>query len=522
MKSLRLDYCTVPADINKYFLPFDDLHNYLRNNLILNSDPEKNVWLIMADIDNLKKLNQIYGKKIVDILLDNATGLIINTLIQFHKLHENELKGFRINIVGDDIRIVTSATTLPKETFEKLLEEINKKLAKMCDLMQIGCFTHRTVSEFARYENIDESLLEKNIVIDPNPRRRGLLFITKKTEKGTIPEVFSKVKTIFSGVLPCELTSGSSIVTDWLFDENANCFKSFNNGKTFPIHLSFAIISNTDSQGDSQTSCTKRDDIINKMVTLAEEQLKTRKLQKKSANERILLETISYNPCDVTFEIPSYDDSMHTFSTIDKLRQHLDSINGLLVHIEPIYDGPFTSGLSYEQKELFRGNEKGVGIKGLNSLCSGLVGANAIKLLEYAILKAINDYETKKDKVSVGDPTIKFSKFVDKFEIIFYNKFSSFALTSEDITNIVVTAQKIFNKYSKNIQISQFIMCFIIVGANRTISIEQMIEFTRLSDDFVETNDGNLIIKLYHPEISDREGKEKIEQIALSAARNLL
>src|SRR5512136_2631768 len=75
-----------------------DLQHHLQKCLDAPQKPGHHAWLIKGDFDHIKAFNDVYGKEIVDHLLDWAIDLVIEAISAFQSKHR--LSGITIAVMG--------------------------------------------------------------------------------------------------------------------------------------------------------------------------------------------------------------------------------------------------------------------------------------------------------------------------------------------------------------------------------------------------------------------------------------
>ena len=103
-------------------------------------------WLIKGDFDHIKAFNDVYGREIVDQLLDLAIDIVFERFSDFQ--HEHHLAGADISVAGDDITIFLPPCALTEKHIESLLCTVRDEVRRH--------FTNRFV--VARVKNIDQLL----------------------------------------------------------------------------------------------------------------------------------------------------------------------------------------------------------------------------------------------------------------------------------------------------------------------------------------------------------------------------
>lgn len=505
-----------------------ELKEYLRDNLDNEINPQKNLWLTKGDFDSFRDLNYVYGKKIINFFLYTAGKIIINSLIHFEIL--NRMNPIKFSLLGDDVFIVFPVSWMNENDIKEILNHLKTSVEeRFRKQFIVACLTNfeQLIKKMSHYQllKLEQDLSDKGIVIDFIGRIKGNLVLIRTRKSCLNPqEALEKALYYIAKFLPFESEKEIGICLDWLFNSQTNCFDSIGNGFIYPVTISFGAVSKDYILTKIKS---KKNSVVMEMMFAAVEQ--NLKISKKTGN------CITINSNDINLEQDKImrkmdqkkenDDQEKQRSTIsaireDKLKMVLyESMetghDGTLIHLIPFYQAK-DENKSIDQFKInqdeSRGNQFGIGIKGVNLLFGNDAGDEIVRILGLVISQNTEILRKQKGKIYL-------SRFVDQFKIFLEDIF----LSQEELINLVKKILREFNQKSKLINISYLMVSIVKSQPNQKAdNFLHQLELTNLVSKKAKNIFSNcfLLIKEYTPEV-EKEGKMIKEEEAYFAACKL-
>lgn len=510
-----------------------EIQGCLRKNLSSAfSDNNSNIWLAIGDFDNLKNVNTLYGKALVDVLLNLSYNILRAVIDEF--CHKYQMREAVHSFSGDELILILPTFSSDRKEIEMFLNRMRKQIEShfRCGYF-VACIIdfERVVSQLepSRIFEIRNILAKNEIYIDIISRRKGHLFVSPLKFSGEdVHAALKRVMCTINRVL--EKESGQKVqgCLDWLYNIQEQSYECFNNGYVWPITMSFGAVSHREiieklriaplsGLTDYEIELIMKEMFLNAQAGTRE--------SKKRGNT-ITLGVVSKS----FFSSCTKEEVMGPFRfTITKSYNHSRTKNcitgehhlreavyqlcrcdsqGFLLFVEPFYS-------LVSVKIDLPGNRilKTMGLKDLNDTYGYDVGDKIIFLMESLIIQAVRKYCSSH---RLSRKNILISRFVDTFKIYFF----STTLSRRLLTKMMKALINDFNTLSDRVKI---VRLSVSVVPNRE-KISGNILFKRLDYTIISevspgilAEDGPLLIKEYIPGVEE-EGEGKIEREAYQSA----
>ncbi len=236
-----------------------EIRQVLQNNLGQLVEPGQDLWLIQGDFDHFKMVNELYGCLITDYLLDWSIEVLAATL----QSYESRLGIGQIlwNVTGDDVTIYLPPGTLPKNIVAQLLHTLRSAIQESFYQRYAVCALQFDRDFFAglpigQVERLKIFLESRDIILDLAPRAAGRLALfpvscfpwdtfleavrageASASCQAGLRSLISLINSYFDR----EVVTGAR--WDWLSNPlNHQCYV-FNHGYVYPPSISFAACS---------------------------------------------------------------------------------------------------------------------------------------------------------------------------------------------------------------------------------------------------------------------------------------
>ncbi|MFZ6031133.1 MAG: hypothetical protein ACOYYS_25780 [Chloroflexota bacterium] len=412
-------------------------------------------WLIKGDFDRFKMINDLYGSLITDYLLDWSIEAIEATLA----LYERHLGAGKIlwNVLGDDVTIYIAPCALVEDDVLWLLHSIRyavrqsfQRRYRVAALPLPPDFCTNVPP--ASLAALKRALERQDIVIDFSPRYKGCLILLPAGADAALPaNVLASIQK-YLGWLDGEALS---LQWDWLYHPEGAAQAVFNEGFVYPPSISFVACSAR--KGLGAALCLRQNlreqeayRYFEKLSAVCQGALKACKLQRCGA-------LIAPEPaCDAP-QVES-EPATDTSGACGQLRWaserclretlYFKTLNrATLFRINPVYS--FASGAHRAcfSLEKYRGNQHGVGLKGVNELCGQNAANGVIRRLIVCFAEAlVAASEARQAPVS----QLQTALFVDRFTV--FDAGTAFALP--DVVSLCRQLMAKFNRASEEIKIA--------------------------------------------------------------------
>jgi GGDEF domain-containing protein len=477
------------------------------------------VWLAIGDFDRLKDVNNIYGSRIVDILLEKSHQVIEEVLLDFE--HACGINNIVYSLTGDEVIIVIPPSSIKDMHIGKLLDsmraEISRRLNEVLFAFALPDFTHLTdcISSFDLLQS-GSALARKGILVLPAPGERGTLVLAclERQDEQVRHGIERAVQEITRSLA---FTGGEKVsgCLDWLFNPASRAFEAVNNGRIIPLAISFGAVSSDelDPLGGRKASRQKTMEgdlrAARDMIHRAQEGLKMSKIRGNSTTVGLTGAPRCVSADDeIPIRVCSLRGNLRAMNPItndNRFKRRLSSLRkknpaGLLVEINPFYhegcEQTNRESLSFCNANKRRST---FGLKGVNDVYGYAWGDRVIGLLEEVVYDVLGDF-FRLDETLLRKTCI--ARFVDKFRI-------HFTEPSLGTREILIMMEAIVRKF--NIHRSRLKM-FHLAGnlvhdrdGVRTHELLERLESTGLSDRCpqVFSYDRSISIKHYVPGIEE-------------------
>jgi GGDEF domain-containing protein len=483
----------------------------------------KKAWLIKGDFDHFKLTNELYGSLICDYLLDWTLDVIEGELKSRQKRWGDV--DWLWNFVGDDVTIYVPPSMLQEDEIEQFLWEI-------CDAIDASFLRRYMVAALtlppdffddistAHLEQMRDTLERMDIVIDFSRRQRGYLTLLPTGPHDSILARVLQVIQDESGkpIPPVDLH------LDWICDPEDCAIHIFNEGFLRPPSISFAACSISMGVDDDSNPPDRRS-VYERVSLSCQSALKSCKQQKKRVfiqeNNPLLLNiNPAYQPAGV---LALY--SPLRWSSERYLRETLyfwQLEQPILFQFNPVYRSDsemFTSTMAGDPSKIekYRGNQYGVGLKGINEIFGQNTADCLIGELTWVFSKVMQSALVEKGIPLAG---VHMSRFVDRFTVCCEQPL--FQL--QEIGELVCRFARLFNCVSDEIKISEIRMSLVCGEPNAAgCQLFHQLALTSLSSQPVLLENSDPPIELRqnnHPSVL-QEGCIAAERASFSSAKLL-
>lgn len=417
-------------------------------------------WLIKGDFDHFKLMNELYGSLICDYLLDWTLDVIEGELKSCQKRWGDV--NLLWNFVGDDVTIYVPPSTLRENEIEQFLWEL-------CDAIEKSFLRRYQVAALSLppgfFDDISTSHLERlrdrlermDTVLDFSRRQRGYLTLFPMGPRDLI--LAQVLQVIQDG-------SGKPVPTvelhlDWICDPEDRATRIFNDGFLHPPSISFAACSISMGMEDDSISSDRRS-VYERISLSCQSALKLCKQQRKRVviqeNNPFLL---NINPaCQPAGVLALY--SPLRWSNERYLRETIyfrQLEQPTLFQFNPVYHSEaeiYSSAVTGDPSKIkkYRGNQYGVGLKGINEIFGQNAADCLIGELTWVFSKVMQSALVEKGIPLAG---VHMARFVDRFTVCCEQPL--FQL--QEIGELVCRFTRLFNCVSDEIRISQIRMSLV-------------------------------------------------------------
>jgi GGDEF domain-containing protein len=419
----------------------------------------KKAWLIKGDFDHFKLTNELYGFLICDYLLDWTLDVIEGELKSRQKRWGDV--NLLWNFVGDDVTIYVPPSALQEDEIEQFLWE-------MCEAIEESFLRRYRVAALSLspgfFDDISTDHLERmrdrlermDIVLDFSRRQRGYLTLLPIGPHDSLLALVLQVIQEESGkpVPPVELH------LDWIYDPEDDTTHIFNEGFLRPPSISFAACSI--SMGVDDSNQFDRRSVYERVSLSCQSALKFCKQQNKrvfiSDNDPLLL---NINPANQHAGVLALYSPLR-WSSERYLREtiyfrQLEQPN--LFQFNPVYHSNseiFASAMAGDPSKIenYRGNQYGVGLKGINEIFGQNAADCLIGELTWVFSKVMQSALVEK---GIPLERVHMARFVDRFTVCCEEPL--FQL--QEIEELVCRFTRLFNCISDEIRISQIRMSLV-------------------------------------------------------------
>lgn len=376
----------------------------------------ESIWLIAGDINNFGLYNKIYSRNIVDILYD----LIIEQIDESVSQLKNSECQIYYTVYGDDLIILIKSSLHHPDVIE-ILQKIKNNLWECC--YQIICLDDfgEILSQLTATEQklLLEELDNHLIFVDPYPRKKGHLALIAGQKYSADPPLIPRLQTIISDLLP-NIANSLNVSLNWLYNSQTGCYETFNKGIVWPITISFGGVSLNSSDNLNIDDFRGLLDRVHQNLAISK---KSPDLIAINQDGKLLTEE-STTANKITFVDIKQDKRRIPLCSLRYFKDIIaDDITndpiGILISLEPTYtiEG-VTENLSLAQKQQFRGNPYGVGIKGINQICGQNIGDRLITNMVFSVSDAVLSFC---QTMNWDSNFVQAAIFVDRFRFYFSN-----------------------------------------------------------------------------------------------------
>jgi GGDEF domain-containing protein len=491
--------------------------------------PGMRVWLIVADFNGLREINSIFGKTVVNVVLGAAHQAVLAILEDF------EMKSGcgRIShaFVGDEMIILFPPSALTDAMMERLTQDLKRSIIAGTEkrfivgaLVNLHHHLHK-VPPVKFYEYIDR-LKNDSIHLDLSRRKRGHLFIAalrhyKETARGALKRVTGLVHRVFQ--IPADARLRGSL--KWLYNSEDRDFEGLNVGFAPSLEASYAAVSN-DEVGETMSDAEMdSDSLADSMFEACQERVRKGKPAAGGFAARGLP---GLDPACRQVSVKDHDVrgpriQLLTEGALSYIVHHLSRSGGegVLMQVEPFYRiSDLSMKLSIEtlpaNHPLLRGNERGMGLKGINEICGYETGDRVVCLLEDLVFAALHELGHSH---GITIDNLHLSRFIDCFRIYIHNA----SVKRDEITAMMKKIAEGFNEHAEGLSLSH-LKATIVHNRERIdgSTLLHRLEMTAIAErkPVIAYDDGLLVVRHYSPGV-EREGEAIIEEAAFRSAKAL-
>ncbi|MDQ7821214.1 MAG: hypothetical protein RDV48_00330 [Candidatus Eremiobacteraeota bacterium] len=499
--------------------------------------PLSTVWLAIGDFNNFKDLNSLYGRAIMDALLKQARALIRDRAARFRGPGGKESP--EVTFVGDEAALVFPRSQSDGAHLTHLLEKVQHALEGAFRERHIvaclsGIEAGQGTSPTAFIASIRHHLEEKGIILDPLPRSAGHLVLFSRESGESSADALRRVTKEVGKHLPAGYGEAVKATTRWLFNRQTGSFEEFNSGKIWPLTISFGVISSRQALhlAGIDHEAPFGEEHLSKaafmMFELAQHNLK----RAKSLPHRISLDSVTsdigsetrellkvtlapfrpYNPRRVKYPIISEEFLKTVVNNLNRAGER-----GVLLHAEPVYSLALGDRLKAVSRDILRGDEYGIGLKGINDLLGYEMGDKVICLLESAFFRTMARF--RKGRRAKAQQ-VHIARFIDSFTVYF----SGLSLKDPSLVKLMRKIIACFNSHARKLSLSRLSVS---VVQNRE-RVESSILFKRLERTMrspgkarTACQEQDLIIRHFTPDVEEEARILREEEAWQSASRLL-
>jgi hypothetical protein len=411
---------------------------------------EKDVWLVKGDFDHFKLINDLYGSLITDYLLDWSVGEIENEIQKNYSRWG--VRKWECNVMGDDITIYIPPTYMTENNIHDLLVLIRNVIKRSFWRRYIVGLLPLSEDFFddvpaENLSHIRTELDQMEAVLDFARRQNGyLLLMPTDLEHGrgyTLSRILEVIQH-WAGKNVAEVR----LNMEWVYNPDDQSSTAYGDGFVDPPEISFAACSTRrDRENNPDVNGPM---VFERLARTCQITLKTCKKQRSG----VLIHQIGMPIADVTAPpvglMGVYASShLHWYSE-RRLREILYFkilAQPVLFQFNPVYQPPSGERIEIDQPDKYRGNQHGIGLKGINEFFGQVTGDHVILELLSLFSKQVNRMIEQK---SIPKEDVLLAQFVDRFTLCC-------ALPILDMMEIMDLVRDValkFNANSKEIKIS--------------------------------------------------------------------
>jgi GGDEF domain-containing protein len=483
----------------------------------------KKAWLIKGDFDHFKLMNELYGSLICDYLLDWTLDVI-----------EAELKSRQMpwgnvdllwNFVGDDVTIYVPPSTLRGDEIAQFLWDVRDAIEESFFRgYRVAALSlpPRFFDDFSpdRLERMREKLERMDIVLDFSRRQRGYLTLFPVGPHDVILARVLRVIRSEAGKAP----PPADLYLDWIYDPQDGTTRIFNDGFLRPPSISFAACS-IRMGGNNETAQCDRRSVYERISLYCQSSLKLCKQQRKRVlvqeNDFLLLNVNpAYQPAGVLalYSPLRWSSERYLRETI-YFRQLEQPI---LFQFNPVYHSDseiFASTMAGDPSKIekYRGNQYGVGLKGINEIFGQNAADCLIGELTWGFSKVMQSALVEK---GIPLSSVHMARFVDRFTVCCEKPL----FQPQEIGELVSRLTGMFNCVSAEIRISQIRMSLVYGEPNSAgCHLFHQLNLTSLSSQPVtlQSSDPPIELRQNHLPSVLQEGSTVLERASFSSAKQL-
>lgn len=192
-----------------------------------------------------------------------------------------------------------------------------------------------------------------------------------------------------------------------------------------------------------------------------------------------------------------------------------DDSEGLIMKLEPVYilENPEIQLNILDESK--RGNEHGIGMKGVNTICGHEIASKVIARLIFSLSDAIREFCLYK---RLSEDMIHLAMFVDTFTVYFRR----ITLTRHEIVQLASNIWDRFNAHIQGINLSHLTVSIVCNDKEtKGYALLHQLDSTSIAENSpnIIHNSNKLLIKKYSPGV-EHEGELIIEKLAYQSARS--
>ena len=201
----------------------------------------QDAWLIKGDFDRFKLINDLYGCLLTDYLLDWSIEAIEHSLDAWGR--RMGLEGILWNVMGDDLTIYLPPSLLGETQVLELLQALRAAVRDTfwrryaVSMLPLRADTFSGLPPVA-LEDLKQFLESRDIVLDFVPRRQGYLVLFPTGPGCSLDDGASQAAALILQRLG-RRTTVPRAHWNWLYDPQRQTSRSFNNGFIYPPSISF-------------------------------------------------------------------------------------------------------------------------------------------------------------------------------------------------------------------------------------------------------------------------------------------
>jgi GGDEF domain-containing protein len=336
------------------------------------SQAGNNAWVIKGDFDHFKLTNDLYGALITDYLLD-WTIEVIETVLKRHQSQWG-CGELLCNVVGDDVTLYIPPSRLGEDEIRRLLWKIRAAIQEsfwqryLVGVLPLPADFFEDVAPDG-LQRLRDELDRMEVVLDFAARRSGFLFLFPAGRNGqALSSLDAVLRTL--GMRASKPVPAVDVQLNWICDPDERAGYTFNQGYLDPPQVSFAAC----PIRMAQAGTPGREDslgVFERISTACQAALRQCKQQRKGVCLRMdgdALQDVFARPSGLPGSVSA---RQLRWSTERRLREHLyfrRLDQAVLFQFNPVYT--LSSGMPADilHNEKYRGNQYGVGLKGINEL----------------------------------------------------------------------------------------------------------------------------------------------------------